>query len=81
MYICYTCVSNATYPGAIGLGNNMYLPALQTISALNTLSCQGTETSLKDCTYDMTFDVRCEIASVVCQGGFELDNIIMSLCY
>ena len=55
----------------------MYLPALQTVSALENLSCQGTEASLKDCVYDMSFSDRCEVASVVCQGRQYVILIVM----
>lgn len=55
--------------GAIGLKGDRFGGQLDKLPALRSVSCTGSEGRLRDCTFDSSsFDSRCEIASVVCQG-------------
>ncbi len=61
------CKYFVPHAGAIGLPGDRFSGGQS--AALNSVSCKGTENELRNCTFDRTsFDHRCEIASVVCQG-------------
>ncbi len=61
------------FSGAIGLLGDRFGGGQQIqLPAFSSVSCTGNEDRFGDCTFNSSsFDSRCEIASVVCQGVYD----------